>query len=218
VGVRRGGGPDAGDVALTHECLLWEAGFHRVAGVDEVGLGPWAGPVVAAAVVFPVGAKPLAGVDDSKKLSPAERTDLAREILASAIASVGVVEVSEIDAIGVHQAGLEAMRRAVVGVSPEPDYLIVDARRIPRVSMTQKAFVRADTFVFSVAAASIVAKVHRDTIMQEMENRFPGYGFSRHMGYGTAGHSAALKTLGPCEIHRRSFAPIRRLLDPANSA
>lgn len=214
----RRSGDKANDVTLSHERLLWAAGYARVAGVDEVGLGPWAGPVVAAAAVFPPGTAPIPGVDDSKKLAPEQREALDRQIRAAADVSIGLVEVEELDALGVHAAGLEAMRRAVTGLAEPAEFVIVDARTVPGVEVRQAAFVRADAFVFSVASASIVAKVHRDCIMREMESRYPGYGFSRHMGYGTAAHTAALERLGPCAIHRRSFAPIRRHLEAAKSA
>jgi ribonuclease HII len=195
---------------LRLERLLWDLGYTRVGGVDEVGLGPLAGPVVAAAVVFPAGCDELP-VDDSKKLTAAKREALDISIREKAIAfGIGLVEVEELDAMGVHQAGLEAMRRAVVAVQPGPDYLLVDARTVPDVSMGQSSYVKADTFVHSVAAASIVAKVYRDKLMTNMEEAYPGYGFGRHMGYGTAAHMEALERLGPCEIHRRSFAPVRR--------
>jgi len=202
------------DYTLSLETLLWDLGYERVAGVDEVGLGPWAGPVVAAAVVFPPRARILSGVDDSKKLTPARREALAAVIReAAAELALGVVEVAELDDLGVHDAGLEAMRRAVTRLRAAPDYLLVDARRVPDVEVGQTSFVRADAFIYSVAAASIVAKVYRDALMVEMDARFPGYGFGQHMGYGTAAHLEALERLGPCEIHRRSFAPVQRVFD-----
>lgn len=209
--VEAGGGTSV----LSHERILWDAGVLQVAGVDEVGIGPWAGPVVASAVVFAPGGRTVDGVDDSKKLSAQRREQLAAEIRAAAIGvGVGVVEVPDVDAMGVHRAGLEAMRRAVLALDPPPGHLLIDARRLPDLPIAQSAFVRADSFIYSVAAASIVAKVTRDGIMREMEDRFPGYGFSRHMGYGTASHASALRSLGPCAIHRRSFAPVRRVLSP----
>jgi ribonuclease HII len=208
-----GGRAQVDSATLSHERVLWDAGIVRVAGVDEVGLGPWAGPVVAAAVIFPRGGRIIAGIDDSKKLTPGKRAQLAHEIrLHAADVSLGVVEVEEVDERGVHHAGLEAMRRAVTGLAPAADHLLVDARHIPDVEVPQSAFVRADAFIYSVAAASIVAKVHRDAIMCDLDGEFPGYGFARHMGYGTASHLAALRALGPCRVHRRSFSPVRRAL------
>jgi ribonuclease HII len=151
-------------------------------------------------------------VADSKKLSAARRDTLDEQIRESASGlSIGTVEVDELDSLGVHNAGLEAMRRAVVGLT-EVDYLLVDARTVPDVSTRQMAYIRGDSFIYSVAAASIVAKVHRDALMKGLDLEFPGYGFARHMGYGTAAHMEALDRLGPCAIHRRSFAPVRRLL------
>lgn len=197
---------------LRLEGLLWDLGYTRVAGVDEVGLGPLAGPVVAAAVVFAADPEPLA-VDDSKRLSPKARERIEVGVRRTAAeVSLGIVEVSEIERAGIREAGLEAMRRAVVGLKRPADYLLVDARKVPGISVGQSSYVAADSFVYSVAAASIVAKVHRDALMRALAERFPGYGFDRHMGYGTAAHMEALDRLGPCEIHRRGFAPVRRLL------
>jgi ribonuclease HII len=202
-----------GEAMIRLEHLLWDLGFRLVAGVDEAGLGPLAGPVVAGAVVFPADASPIPGVDDSKKLTASRRDELDRAIRDGCLAAAcGIVEVEEIDRIGVHNAGLEAMRRAVEGLAVAPEYLLVDARRVPGVAMGQSSYIKADSFIYSVSAASILAKVHRDRLMREMEVRFPGYGFGQHMGYGTTAHMAALERLGPCPIHRRSFEPVRRLL------
>ncbi len=199
---------------LSLESLLWDLGYCCVAGVDEVGLGPLAGPVVAAAVSFPAGTEILE-LADSKKLSASRRLGLEPQIRAAATAaSIGVVEVEELDRLGVQRAGLEAMRRAVLGMVPPADYLLVDAKEIPGLEAGQSAFIGADDFVYSVAAASIVAKVYRDNLMAGYERLFPGYGFARHMGYGTAAHLAALEKLGPSPIHRRSFSPVRRFLSP----
>jgi len=202
------------DAALSHERLLWDLGFVSVAGVDEVGLGPLAGPVVAAAVVFAPGSDPLAGIDDSKKLTPRRREELAAAVREKAVSvALGVVEVAEVDEAGVHQAGLEAMRRAVAVLQPGADYLLVDARHVPRVEVRQSAYIRGDGFIYSIGAASIVAKVYRDGLMRRLDAEFPGYGFAEHMGYGTATHLEALTRLGPCELHRRSFEPVRRALE-----
>ena len=202
--------------ALALERLLWDLGRARVAGVDEVGLGPLAGPVMAAAVVFSSAHDPIPGVADSKQVSALRREPLAAAIRERAIAvSVGRVEVTELDQSGVHAAGLEAMRRAVVGLAEQgcdADYALVDARTVPGLSIGQTAYTKGDSFIYSVAAASIVAKVERDAIMRELDAHYPDYGFARHMGYGTAAHLEALDRLGPCEIHRRSFEPVRRRL------
>ena len=194
------------DAALSHERLLWDLGFVSVAGVDEVGLGPLAGPVVAAAVVFAPGSDPLAGIDDSKKLTPRRREELAAAVREKAVSvALGVVEVAEVDEAGVHQAGLEAMRRAVAVLQPGADYLLVDARHVPRVEVRQSAYIRGDGFIYSIGAASIVAKVYRDALMQEYHSLWPEYGFAQHKGYPTVAHRRALAEFGPCEIHRRTF-------------
>lgn len=200
------------DPKLHLEHLLWSLGYQRVAGVDEAGLGPFAGPVVAGAVVFPANHTGLA-VDDSKKLSPARRTALGVEIRKECSdCAIGVVDVAEIDEMGVHKAGLEAMRRAVANLANAPDYLLVDAREVPLVQVPQTGWVKGDSFIHCVAAASILAKVHRDQLMDALDQEYPEYGFSRHKGYGTAAHIEALRLHGPSAVHRRSFEPIRRLL------
>ncbi len=189
-------------------------GAGRVAGVDEVGMGPLAGPIVAAAVVL--GEDPeLPGLDDSKKLTRAARERLDGAIRAQAVAvGFGHVEPEEIERLNVFRAGLEAMRRAVAALSPPPDHLLVDARRIPGISIRQTPLVHGDAIDGSIAAASIVAKVRRDAIMADLAARHPGYGFERHKGYGTADHLDALRRLGPSPVHRRSFAPVGQLLLP----
>jgi ribonuclease HII len=197
---------------LAYRDALEARGVRGIAGVDEVGVGPLAGPVVAAAVVLPERPS-LVGLDDSKRLAPARRETLAAEIHGSAL-GVGVAEVGveTIDQIGIYQASLEAMRRAVASLSQvvELGHLLVDARTVPGVSFPQTSIVKGDSKDASIAAASIVAKVHRDALMQKLGRRHPGYGFDRHMGYGTPDHLAALARLGPCPIHRRSFAPVER--------
>jgi len=191
---------------------LLQAGARHVAGVDEVGMGPLAGPIVAGAVIL--GERPvLPGLDDSKKLTRAARERLDGQIREQAI-SVGLAEVwpEEIARRNVYHAGLEAMRRAVVALGAAPDHVMVDARTIPGVAMPQTAIVHGDAEDGSIAAASIVAKVHRDAIMAELAERHPGYGFERNKGYGTADHLAALRRLGPSPVHRPSFAPVSQLL------
>jgi len=201
-------------VLLRPERELWKQGFERIAGVDEVGVGPLAGPVVAGAVVFPCDAR-IRGVDDSKKLSSAARARLAEEIRARALAvSVGVVEVADIDRLNIYHAALEAMRRAVIGLGAVPDHLLVDARRVPGVRLPQLALVKGDARSFSIAAASIVAKVARDAMMVELDAIYPQYGFADHKGYGTRVHLDALQRYGPCPAHRRSYAPVRQPVLP----
>jgi len=197
---------------LFTERALWGAGFALVAGVDEVGMGPLAGPVIAAAVVLPADVS-VDGVADSKKVPKAKRETLAELLQASALGiGIGMVDVDEIDAINIYQAGLLAMRRAVAALPVVPNHLLIDSRRIPECEIQQTCVDDGDATVYSIAAASIVAKVHRDRLMRELDERYPGYGFAAHAGYATAAHLKALRSLGPCPVHRRSFAPVRALL------
>ena len=193
---------------LRHERTLWAQGVTRVAGVDEVGVGPLAGPLVAAAVILPPEC-PVRGIDDSKKLPPARREALRVAIEACAIAvGIGIVEAGEVDRLNTYWASIEAMRRAVAALPVAPQQVLIDARHIPGLAVPQVALVKGDARSYSIAAASIVAKVRRDAMMTALEERYPGYGFARHMGYGTAEHLAALARLGPCPAHRRSFQPV----------
>jgi ribonuclease HII len=190
---------------LVRERELWESGVLRVAGVDEVGVGPLAGPVVAAAVVFPVGTG-VRGVNDSKQLEPIRRLTLAHEIRAAALGwAVARVEPSEIDEINIYHAALEAMRRAVSALAPAPERVLVDARTIPGIETPQEKWIRGDARCHAIAAASILAKTARDAWMEEYDHAYPGYGFAEHKGYSTAQHRAAVRRLGPSPIHRRSF-------------
>lgn len=187
---------------------LVAAGASWIAGVDEVGMGPLAGPVVAAAVVLPAGAR-LPGLRDSKQLSAVARARLDAQIREIALdLSVASLEPAEIDRLNIYRAGLEVMRLAVAGLHTEPDWLLVDARHIPGTPVRQRALVRGDARVGSIAAASIVAKVFRDARMRELDREFPGYGFERNAGYGTAEHQRALRERGPSKVHRCSFAPV----------
>jgi len=186
-------------------------GVRLVAGVDEVGMGPLAGPVVAGAVVLP-DEPDLPGLDDSKRLTRAARERLAGAIREQALAfAIGTVPPVEVDRRNVYQAGLEAMRRAIRGLSLTPDHLLVDGRSIPDLELPQTRIVGGDRSDGSIAAASIIAKVHRDALMRRLERRYPGYGFVRHKGYATREHLEALRRLGPCPVHRRSFAPVLQL-------
>jgi ribonuclease HII len=189
------------------EDLLWRTGLARVAGADEVGVGPLAGPVVAAAVVFPRGVR-VDGLGDSKLLAPAVRERLAVEIRASAAVGIGAVEPEEIDRINVFQARMKALRLAVAALPAPAEFVLVDGREVPGLECAQTAYVKGDTFVASIAAASIIAKVHRDAHMRALEGLYPGYGFAHNMGYGTAEHLAALARLGASPAHRRSFRPV----------
>jgi len=193
---------------LRHERALWARGLTRIAGVDEVGVGPLAGPLVAAAVILPpeIG---LRGVDDSKKLTRAARTRLCEQIKASAVAvGIGVVSVDEVDRLNTFWAAIEAMRRALRALPVSAEHVLIDARRIPDLDLPQEPLVKGDARSYSIAAASIVAKVERDAIMEALDRDFPQYGFAHHMGYGTAEHLDALARYGPCPVHRRSFVPV----------
>jgi ribonuclease HII len=199
------------DAMLNFERVLWGAGIQHIAGVDEVGMGPLAGPVIAAAVVFPPHTD-LDGIDDSKKLDLAQRLDADRRIREVAVGiGIGHVDVAEIDSVNIYHAGLLAMRRAVEALPLRPQHVLVDARTIPGVDVPQNRFNKGDGIDFSIAAASIVAKVHRDSLMDEIGRSHPGYGFERHKGYCTPEHQDAIRRLGPCAIHRKSFAYLREL-------
>ncbi|HEY5604025.1 MAG TPA: ribonuclease HII [Gammaproteobacteria bacterium] len=183
-----------------------------IAGVDEVGRGPLAGPVVTAAVILDNN-HPIAGLTDSKKLSEAQREALAKEIKQKAIAwSLGRAEVHEIDAINILQASLLAMQRAVAGLTPQPDYVLVDGNRCPGFHCPAEAIIKGDLLVPQISAASIIAKVARDQEMRELDQQYPGYGLYRHKGYPTRVHIAALEKLGVSAIHRRSYGPVKKHL------
>ncbi|MCS7210162.1 MAG: ribonuclease HII [Chloroherpetonaceae bacterium] len=192
-----------------YEQLLW-AQYQWVCGVDEVGRGPLAGPVVAAAVMFERGFVPpaaLQGVADSKQLSPSERADLAAEIrLYAAAVAIGVVDVPTIDRLNILNASFLAMSQAIAQLSPPPDFLLIDGNSFKSsLSIPFKTVVKGDSKVFSIAAASIVAKVYRDAYMIELDAAFPQYGFARHFGYPTPEHIAAIRKYGRSPLHRQSF-------------
>lgn len=192
-------------------------GFIRIAGVDEAGRGPWAGPVVAGAAILDRDNMPpalLSGLDDSKKLSAKRREELFSLLGEDAETSVGIATVEEIDALNILQASLLAMRRAVEGLPAPADYALIDGNKWPNLSMEGETVVKGDSRSIFIAAASIVAKVTRDRIMAEMDQAYPGYGWAGNAGYGTAEHQAGLVQLGVTPHHRKSFAPIRKLLDP----
>ena len=198
-----------------YERELWSEGFSLIAGVDEAGRGPLAGPVVAAAVILPKGSF-LSGLDDSKKLSPQKREEIFSGIWREAGAvGVGVVSEVTIDRINILQATYLAMRQAVSELKVSPDYLLVDGMTVPGLDTPQLAIVSGDSLSISVAAASIVAKVTRDRIMAEKDKRFPQYGFAKHKGYGTKGHLRALGEYGVSPLHRRSFRPVKERLKKA---
>lgn len=187
-------------------------GYHPVAGVDEAGRGPLAGPVVAAAVILPERLF-LLSLNDSKKLTPAKREILAGQIKGAALAwSVGISSVDEIFLENIHQAGLKAMRRAVSGLAVKPAHVLVDGFKIDRLEYPQTPIIEGDGLSASIAAASILAKVTRDHIMDSLHKLYPEYGFDRHKGYGTQEHLKALSTYGPCPIHRAGYRPVQEYL------
>ncbi len=178
-------------------------------GVDEAGRGPLAGPVVAAAVILPSDFD-IDGLDDSKALSPTQRTYQKERIIASGAAwSIAAIGPELVDEINILQASLLAMRKAIEGLNVKPELVLVDGNcRIPNFDIEQRAIIKGDSIVPSIMAASILAKTHRDEIMQSMSQRYPGYGFEKHKGYPTKSHIDCLMKLGPCPIHRRSFYPV----------
>lgn len=194
---------------LSYERARWDEGHALVAGLDEVGMGPMAGPVVASAVVLPPSAR-IVGIDDSKRLDASTRERLAVEIREVALGvGVGWVPSEEIDRVGLHAAGLLAMRRAMDDLGVTPTAALVDGQRPPELGVPVTTIVKGDRLSMSIAAASIVAKVLRDAHMVKMDGLLPGYGFARHKGYITAVHKRGLATLGPSRIHRRCFAIVR---------
>jgi len=193
------------------------AGAARVAGVDEAGRGPLAGPVVAAAVVFPIDfirvglPARLRGLNDSKQLTPAQRDEFFRQLEAEPTIGRGIAQVEAvwIDRVNILQATHRAMCEALARLPSSPDHVLVDGLPVRSLPYPQTALVRGDARSYSIAAASVLAKVTRDRLMLEYESLYPGYGFGQHKGYGTPEHLAALARLGPCPVHRRSFAPLR---------
>ena len=192
-----------------YERRLWNKGYRQVAGVDEAGRGPLAGPIVAAAVIYPPGLK-IPGLNDSKKLSPNKREKIYAILRRKKImAGVGKVSSKEIDALKIEKANRLAMEKAVRNLPLPPDFILVDGNRIGiDLPISQQRVVKGDSLCPSIAAASIIAKVTRDRIMLKYHQKYDNYGFDKHKGYGTAGHFKKLKEHGPCPIHRRSFYPL----------
>lgn len=194
---------------LRFERELWERRVTLIAGVDEAGMSPLAGPVSAAAVILKVGWR-APHVNDSKQLGPKEREQLAQLIRREARAfAVAFVEPDEIDELNIYWAGLRAMRKAVEALGEAPEHLLIDARRLRELTVEQTRIVRGDALSLSIAAASILAKTARDARMHEYDQQYPVYGFAQHKGYPVRQHLRALDEHGPCPIHRRSFAPVR---------
>lgn len=201
---------------LKFERELWTAGVLHVAGVDEAGMAPLAGPVIAAAAILPK-EWTLRGLDDSKKILDEEKREtFAVEIKANALAwAIGRAEVEEIDSLNIYHAGLLAMRRAVEGLQLPPEHLLVDARKVPGVPMPQQGIIHGDALSLSIAAASVLAKTTRDALMRVHDAEYPGYGFASHKGYPTPAHFKAIKTLGICPIHRKSFGIVKQMVRTA---
>lgn len=206
------------DCSLLHESNLQAAGFSLIAGVDEAGCGPLAGPVVAAAVILPAEFR-HAVLDDSKKLSARKREAIFLELTTdpSVLWSVAIVEAEEIDRLNILRATHEAMRRAIGGLSIVPDHALIDGLPVHPFPIAQTALVGGDGLSLSIAAASVIAKVVRDRLMCKMDNIYPDYGFAKHKGYGTALHLDRLQRYGPCPIHRKSFSPVTQCFLPLSS-
>ncbi len=194
------------------EEALYRDGYRRVAGVDEAGRGPLAGPVVAAACILPQGFF-LPGINDSKKLSPKMRETLFNKLLENEeiVCGVGIVEPDLIDDINIYQATIHAMKLAIADLNVHPDYLLVDGMSLPDCPIPHSKEIKGDARSQSIAAASVIAKETRDRLMKEYHRRWPLYGFDRHKGYPTAAHVEAIETHGPCSIHRMSFEPLKSL-------
>ncbi len=201
--------------SLRFERTYWVRKLNYVAGIDEVGRGAWAGPVVAGAVILPCERRNwrlLANVRDSKLLSPRQREALCEPIRSIALATgIGMATREEIDQLGIVPATRLAMQRAVAALAISPDALLIDALKLPALALPQTGIIRGDQLCLSIACASIIAKVTRDQMMIELDAELPGYAFAAHKGYGTAKHRAALEKLGASREHRTSFAPIRNL-------
>ena len=202
--------------SFAEEKLLEAQGYRLIAGVDEVGRGALVGPVVAAAVVLPhnVNAHWQDKVRESKQLSPTKREYLVAFIQETAISiGIGIIPHDVVDAQGIVRATRLAMKSAIDQLAPQPQYLLIDYLRLPEVPLPQKGITDGDSLCFSIACASIVAKVARDRLMVELDGVYPGYRLAKHKGYGTREHLACLRRQGPCPIHRRSFRPVREMIE-----
>jgi len=206
---------DPSSLTFAEERRLAANGFRRIAGIDEAGRGPLAGPVVAAAVVLPldIATDWLGRVRDSKQLTATMRQSLFDHIHRDAVAvGVGCVDSEDIDRIGIIPATRRAMHVAVESLEPSPEAVLIDYMAVPEIGLPQKGVTGGDRICLSIACASIIAKVTRDRMMASFDEAYPGYGFARHKGYGTRQHVACLRRLGPCPIHRRSFSPVRAVM------
>jgi ribonuclease HII len=203
------------------EKALRARGYAFIAGIDEAGRGALMGPVVAAAVILPAAVRGpwRSQVRDSKQLTAARRETLYESITASAVAwGVGAVSSEDIDAIGIAPATRRAMLAAIAALRQLPDYLLIDYFKLPETPLPQRGIVHGDSVCFSIACASIIAKVTRDHWVTDLDGRYPGYGFAGHKGYGTEDHLACLRRLGPCPVHRRTFQPVRAIMEPHEKA
>jgi ribonuclease HII len=198
---------------LFFERCAHNAGAFRIAGLDEAGRGPLAGPVVAAAVVLPEGLL-IPGVTDSKQLSADQRERLYVQITGSAIAyGIGIVDERTIDEVNIREASILAMERALEAITPAPDHLLIDGNfTLPRIPLPQRPIIKGDCLSHSIAAASILAKVTRDRLMHDLHERYPQYNFRKHKGYGTKEHIELIRLHGPCDAHRKSFQPVADML------
>ncbi|MDD3127460.1 MAG: ribonuclease HII [Candidatus Izemoplasmatales bacterium] len=204
----------SGSELLAHERKKWDEGFSFIAGIDEAGRGPLAGPVVAAAVIFSRRHR-IPIVNDSKKLSEKQRLEMRENILAAKEVRYSIIEIGpeEIDTLNILRATHQAMKKAVLSLEVA-EFALIDGLPVPDFPLPSEAIVKGDSKSASIAAASILAKTRRDEIMMEMDKLYPEYGFARHKGYGTEDHVEALKKYGPCPIHRKSFAPVRDIINP----
>ncbi|MDP2919471.1 MAG: ribonuclease HII [Dehalococcoidia bacterium] len=199
---------------FSEEKAQWACGYSRVAGVDEAGRGPLAGPVVAAAIILPGELKTgwARQIADSKLVTPLRREYLYYHLREVALGvGVGVIDSATIDMVGIAKATRLAMKQAVKQIDPPPDYLLIDYFKLPEVRLPQNGVIEGDTLCFSIACASVIAKVTRDCLMKELDAVYPGYGFARHKGYSTREHLECLRRLGASPIHRRSFRPVREV-------
>jgi len=196
-----------------YELVAFQKGYRAIAGVDEAGRGPLAGPVVAAACILPDDCSHI-NICDSKQLSPVERLKVYQQLLEmpGLVYGIGIIDAILIDKINILQATFEAMICAIAVMSRTPDYLLVDGNMLPRIDMAKEAVVKGDQKILSIAAASVLAKVFRDNLMGEFDKKWPNYGFAKHKGYGTRAHLEALSKWGPSPIHRMSFAPLKELI------
>lgn len=194
------------------EQSLREQGHKIIVGVDEAGRGPLAGPVVAACCYIPEGIW-ISGIDDSKKLTPVQRARIHAQLVSNSSVkyAVGIASVEEIDTLNIYWATRLAMRRAVEALSVTAEYLLVDGMALEEIPIPNIGIVQGDSLSYSIAAASIIAKEHRDALMIQLDQQWPGYGFAQHKGYGTKGHLQALNQLGPCDCHRKTFEPVKSL-------